>query len=205
MKHLNIVILACLFIIGAISCDKDEDPEAVEMPSIYKVEQALTFIPSELANSSLVVYRNTSDEEIILGIKETIGTVPNGLNPTETLQSIAYTLNNQQHNVFLSVSASHDNGAVGEREAVFIDNNYLSNNDGYSEISFYIENNDITFGFYEEHPQLVLNGETFSQVLESVKFTDEHRYSKVYYTSEEGIVGFMDAENVLWSLVRYDQ
>ncbi len=194
-------ILFSLFILLLISCNKEIEPKEQNLQE-FNISQATLFIPNAYDQLSTLAFQNSSGEELSITLqKQTLTNKISHNGSTVVIESFTYSLSNQEEEIILEVSASTNESKLGEEELLTISNNLSSRNRiGHSIINIVIRDEQIfeISGTYIHHDFIEIAGINFSNVMESVVSDNQNSYSKVYYSAEEGIVGFMDKDNVIW-------
>lgn len=199
-------IIFVLILFTFIGCTKDNQQVDEALPSNYiSLKQFHDYVPEHYNEINELVFTNEEGQELLVNIRvDTVTNLVTVQGNEWILESISYTLRNNQEDITLGVLISQDSGdEFGNIETVTVDNNMFSqNNDGFSIISLPLRDNqviEVGVGFIR-HDNLVVGLNSYQNVIESILATNPESYSKVYYTYDVGVIGFYDKSNSLWSL-----
>ena len=195
MRYLSLIILLVLS-----SCsDDDKKFENLELSKILDYEPVL------LTSSSQVVYKTSSNEELVfdISVNEFIRERKIDANTYE-VEEMAITLTNEDliYNLYLTITSNY---TMDGDPIEFLKGGINLNGHNIMLPSFGLRSDGSPL-FCQYSENLVIEGQTYQNVYHNFEQeTLDTEYSNVYYSAERGIIAFNDEENKLWVLSEYKE
>lgn len=204
MKNFFIVLL----IISLFSCDSHmvnyDSNIQLDYRKIVEISDALDYVPEAYNTGSLVRFKDKNGNITSFTIDKDLLENKETANGEKYLtREYSYNLYSSELDVILSLLTNFGNSELyfGKTETLIV----LNSGDlflGFSKINLFFQSNEfvgIDNEDYKFSEQIVLNGNTFNNVYESIVTLNYDNCSKVYYNVELGIVAFQDRNNKLWT------
>lgn len=199
------IVLMFMMAVSTLSCNK-ELKQHNGVPSDIIVKKAIKYIPLDIfRNKSKAVYFNINGDKKFLNIDY--------LERTETkiINNYKYNINelciylipeseSPKYQIEIKSTANY----IKETEYIeyvqiilttFINNGYMAN------ITIGEDGNPMICQKFDE---ITLNDKNFLNVFANFKLDVINSFSRIYYTSDQGVVGFTDHNDDLWVLEGYE-
>ena len=207
MKNLlSITVLAILVFI--LSCGEDHSNNGGENTLTHlKLNQSKQYIPyAALTQNSKAIFVNAegSIRELTIHREQfEVDKTLDGKNYTAEQDQFRYIdPNNSEYSIGVNASTSYQEGSVVQE--LLNSSLYNTLNNGYIAMIMITGDGNQSVGFFNS--EIELNGQMFRDVYSSLIIEDQgFVYNGLYYTKEQGVVGFLDSQNELWSLDRFEE
>ena len=205
MKNISSIIFIAL-VLSFLSCNKDPNGNANTLNDL-QLNQIKNFVPYEvLIENSKAIFVNAEGKTRVLEIKKNsfqIDKVLEGKSYKTQQEEFEYSdPDESNYKIKVSLTASYkEMGLVQELLNASL-NTTLNN--GYIALVTIMDDGLQSLGVFSE--EKILNGKSFNKVYSSWSIEGQgFVYNGLHYTKEQGVVGFLDAENELWSLDRFEK
>lgn len=204
MKKISILLTLALCI---ISCqNKDEPIQLNDTPSDLNLDDVKHLIPLDLyKDGSVTIFKNSIGEEIAFVVSVSTEDVEYEIEgksySSEKLDIVLADSNDDDYGLVLGANAHHTESGIPSKFITGV----LFTRDFNSVPTFWVESDrePITGTILETEKQLL--DKSFVNVYSSYIVPSEvEAYSNIYYTIEQGFVGFHDKQDELWVLDRHE-
>lgn len=207
MKSYLVFICLCIAI---VACQNDQnanpDPKPTSLPNLT-LSSALQLLPvNTLKEGQVAIFVNESGEELPLNLKFENGTIErnfDGIKYQSEYISVEYNEDKVGSHFFPSIRTNDEYSGFESSEEVLTVTLLTSYNEGFIPNIVLKDNKDPMFGNYVE--SITIANHTFNKVFTNT-FSPPNfdSFTKLYYTVEQGIVGFEGEQREMWALDRIE-